>query len=40
VLEDLVALGLATTCDDVPVITPKGRKALVRGSSKLWDVAA
>jgi hypothetical protein len=40
VLDDLVALGLATINDDMPVITPKGRKALVRGSSRLWDVAA
>jgi hypothetical protein len=41
VLDDLVALGLATMSDDnVPAITPKGRKALIRGSSRLWDVAA
>ncbi len=40
VLEDLVALGLATMSDNMPVITPKGRKALIRGSSRLWDVAA
>ena len=40
VLEDLVALGLATMSEDVPVITPMGRKALIRGSSRLWDVAA
>ena len=40
VLEDLVALGLATMSDDAPVITPMGRKALIRGSSRLWDVAA
>ena len=40
VIEDLVALGLATMSDNVPVITPQGRKALVRGSSRLWDVAA
>jgi hypothetical protein len=39
-LEDLVALGLATMIDNLPLITPKGRKALVRGSSRLWDVAA
>lgn len=37
---DLVALGLAAGCDNMPVITPKGRKALIRGSSRLWDVAA
>jgi hypothetical protein len=40
VLEDLVALGLVSMIDNVPVITPKGRKALIRGSSRLLDVAA
>lgn len=40
VVADLVALGLATMCNDLPAITRKGRKALVRGSSRLWDVAA
>ena len=39
-LERLVALGLATISEKVPAMTPKGRKALIRGSSKLWDVAA
>lgn len=40
VLDDLVALGLATIGDDMPAMTPKGRKVLIRGSSRLWDVAA
>jgi hypothetical protein len=40
VLDDLVAFGLATMSEDMPAITPKGRKALIRGSSRLWDVAA
>jgi hypothetical protein len=40
VLEDLIALGLAAMIDDLPVITPWGRKVLVRGSTRLWDVAA
>jgi ribosomal protein S19E (S16A) len=40
VLEDLVALGLVAISDNVPAITPEGRKTLIRGSSKLWDVAA
>ena len=40
VLDDLVALGLATIRDEMPAMTPKGRKVLVRGSSRLWDVAA
>jgi hypothetical protein len=40
VLDDLVAFGLATMSCNLPVITAKGRTALVRGSSRLWDVAA
>jgi hypothetical protein len=40
VLEDLIAFGLVSMRDDVPVITRQGRKALIRGSSRLWDVAA
>ena len=40
VLRELTALQLATTNGGIPVITPKGRKVLVRGSSKLLDVAA
>lgn len=39
-LESLVALDLVTICDDFPVITPWGRRVLVRGSSRLLDVAA
>jgi hypothetical protein len=40
VVEGLVALQLATMTDDCPVITPKGRSVLLRGSLRLWDVAA
>jgi hypothetical protein len=40
VVEQLIALGLAAMRDSAPVITPTGRKVLVRGSSRLWDVAA
>jgi hypothetical protein len=40
VVENLVALQLAVVIDDCPVITQRGRKVLVRGSSRLWDVAA
>jgi hypothetical protein len=40
VLDELIALGLAAMRDDLPVITPRGRKVLIRGSSRLWDVAA
>jgi len=29
-----------TMSDNLPVMTAKGRTALVRGSSRLWDVAA
>ena len=40
VLEALIALGLAAIGDNLPVITPRGRKVLVRGSSRLLDLAA
>jgi hypothetical protein len=40
VIEDLVALGLVAIRDNMTLITPTGRKALIRGSSRLWDVAA
>jgi hypothetical protein len=39
-LDDLVKIGLATVRDGVPAITARGRKVLIRGSSKLLDVAA
>jgi len=40
VVKNLVALQLATMADDRAVITPKGRSVLLRGSPRLWDVAA
>jgi hypothetical protein len=40
VIDDLVALRLVTTSEGCPAITSKGRKVLIRGSSRLWDVAA
>jgi hypothetical protein len=40
VIESLVALQLAAITDDCPIITPKGRSVLLRGSPRLWDVAA
>jgi hypothetical protein len=40
VLESLVALELAAMCGDFALITTKGRKVLIRGSSRLLDVAA
>ena len=39
VVERLIALQLAVLIDEQPVITPQGRKVLVRGSSRLLDVA-
>ena len=35
-IEQLAALGLAALGTDGGVITPAGRKVLVRGSSQLW----
>jgi hypothetical protein len=40
VVESLVALQLAAMTDDCPAITAKGRSVLLRGSPRLWDVAA
>ncbi len=40
VVESLIALQLAVMAGDGPVITPKGRSVLLRGSPQLWDVAA
>jgi len=37
---ELIALRLAAISDNLPVITAKGRKVLIRGSARLWDVAA
>ena len=40
ILKQLIALGLAAISEGAPKITDRGRKVLVRGSSRLWDVAA
>jgi hypothetical protein len=40
VVETLVALGLAGMTDGHPVLTPKGRSVLLRGSPRLLDLAA
>jgi hypothetical protein len=40
VVEQLVALGLAAMVEETLSITPAGRKVLIRGSSRLLDVAA
>jgi predicted ArsR family transcriptional regulator len=39
-LESLVALELVAMHGNFPVITDRGRKVLIRGSSRLLDVAA
>jgi len=36
----LVELQLVKIIDDVAAITPRGRSVLLRGSPRLWDVAA
>jgi hypothetical protein len=38
--EHLIALGLADVIDDRPAISAKGRSVLLRGSPRLWDLAA
>jgi hypothetical protein len=40
VVEALVMLGLATISDGRPLLTPKGRSVLLRGSPRLLDLAA
>ena len=40
IVDQLIALQLAARTEGYPVLTEKGRKALVRGSVRLWDVAA
>jgi hypothetical protein len=40
VVEQLITLRLVAEIGDCPVITPEGRSALLRGSPRLWDVAA
>jgi hypothetical protein len=39
-LEQLISLGLADIADGAPCMTDAGRKVLVRGSSRLLDLAA
>ena len=39
-IEQLAALGLASTGQDGPLITAMGRKVLIRGSSRLWEDVA
>jgi hypothetical protein len=40
VVGQLIALRLAAETGDGAVITPEGRSVLLRGSPRLWDVAA
>ena len=40
ILEKLIALQLVGMRESLPVMTLNGRKVLVRGSPRLWDVAA
>jgi len=40
IVDRLIALGLAAWADDQAMLTEDGRKALIRGSFRLWDVAA
>ncbi|MBR0712931.1 hypothetical protein [Bradyrhizobium liaoningense] len=39
-IEDLAKLGLVAVSDGLPLLTPTGRKVLVRGSCRLLDLAA
>jgi hypothetical protein len=39
-VEDLAKLGLVTISDGLVMLTPTGRKVLVRGSCQLLDLAA
>jgi hypothetical protein len=40
IVDQLIGLELAETVDGTPMLTSVGRKVLVRGSSKLLDLAA
>jgi hypothetical protein len=40
VVGQLIALRLAADSGDGPAITPEGRSVLLRGSPRLWDMAA
>ncbi len=39
-LASLIALELVVMCGELPLLTSRGRKVLIRGSSRLLDVAA
>jgi hypothetical protein len=39
-LARLIGLELVVMCEDVPLLTTRGRKVLIRGSSRLLDLVA
>jgi hypothetical protein len=39
-LQDLIGFELAVITENGPMITTKGREVILRGSPRLWDVAA
>jgi hypothetical protein len=39
-LQELIAFELAALSGGRPMLTPKGREVVLRGSPRLWDVAA
>lgn len=40
VLQQLSTIELVVLSDSAPQLTPKGRAVLLRGSPRLWDLAA
>jgi hypothetical protein len=40
IVEQLVVLDLVTLSDGAPRLTAKGRAVMLRGSPRLWDLAA
>ena len=40
ILQQLSALDLVTLTDTAPLLTTKGRAVMLRGSPRLWDLAA
>jgi hypothetical protein len=40
VVQQLITLQLATRWEGRAILTPKGREVVLRGSPRLWDVAA
>jgi hypothetical protein len=40
ILQQLSALDLVVLSEAAPLLTPKGRAVMLRGSPQLWDLAA